>query len=140
MSMEDYICLGGGPQDIWVPRTTHDRVCAFLRRQMSNQIHGVGGYKCYRFRLHYGDPETGKASGASVVGYIRRRLAGYKKPVAVVLHHLGNPRGHEILANRIVKIEYANKKEGGVHWQHELYHEDPAEFNEVFCRYAATVL
>lgn len=65
-----------------------------------------------RLRIHYGDTKTGKPWGDVEVCHVGRSTGIIKIPLSVK-----NSRSHggaSILDNCIVKIEHANKKDGGV--------------------------
>ncbi len=75
-----------------------------------------------RLRLCLGDAVTGRdwEEEHDVEGYIGRSTGSIKVPIL-----LANARSHgggEILTTNIVKIQYANKKQGGVLYQHPNYH------------------
>jgi hypothetical protein len=75
-----------------------------------------------RLRLYYGDQRTGKDWGevCDTTGYIGRSTGEVKIPI--LLHNRLSIGGTGILDHCIVKIEYANKKDGGVLYQHPTYH------------------
>jgi hypothetical protein len=71
----------------------------------------------YRLRIYYGDPTTGKPWGnhpsEHPCGYIGR-TCGPQIKSPIILPHRSSMGGHIIIADRIVKIEHANKKNGSV--------------------------
>jgi len=78
-----------------------------------------------RLKLYYGDPETGVDWGESydILGYIGRSTGDIKIPILVYNNKCYG--GVSILDHCIVKIEHANKRKGGVLYQHENYHRIP---------------
>lgn len=69
-----------------------------------------------RLKFHYGDTETGLAWGDIEVGRIGRSAGDVKVPLII-----SNSRclgGGALLDHCVIKIEYANKKDGGVIYQH----------------------
>lgn len=89
---------------------TPDHICTILERARSSRN---------RLKIHYGDPLSGRAWGDVVTCYIGRSAGENKIPLEVF-----NSRsygGGGLLDACIVKIEYANKKKGGVIWQHPSY-------------------
>ena len=74
-----------------------------------------------RIRLDYGDAETGKSWGEvyDIEGRIGRSTGSIKIPLLV--HNSRSIGGGSVLTGCIVKIEYANKKEGGVLYEHPTY-------------------
>lgn len=66
----------------------------------------------YRLRIHYGDPATGKPCGDMINGYIGR-CAGRTK-IPLILSRRTSIVGKPILLSKIVKIEHACRKNGGV--------------------------
>ena len=71
----------------------------------------------YRLRIHYGDPATGKPWGdhpsERPCGYIGRSC-GPKIKAPLLLPHRTSIGGDLISLEFIVKIEHANKQNGGV--------------------------
>ena len=75
----------------------------------------------FRIKLFYGDIETGRDWGAinDIVGYVGRSNGNFKIPI--LLYNSKSIWGGSILDDCIVKIEYANKKNGGILYQHPKY-------------------
>jgi len=75
-----------------------------------------------RLRLFYGDRVTGRDWGEvhDVTGYIGRSSGTQKIPLLIAKS--GSTGGGGILTNAIVRIEYANKKDGGLLYKHPKYH------------------
>ena len=72
-----------------------------------------------RFRFHLGDPETGRAWGDVDVGRLSRSMGPIKIPI--VLARRSSIAGPGLLDHCVIKIEYANKSDGGVFWKHQAY-------------------
>lgn len=66
----------------------------------------------YRLRIYYGDPASGRWWGDIESGYIGRSAGPMKVPI--LLRNKLSRGGHAILDHCIVKVEYANKRMGGV--------------------------
>jgi len=65
-----------------------------------------------RIKIHYGDTKTGKAWGDIVTCHVGRSTGSIKIPLTIA-----NSRSHgggSLLDNCIVKIEHANKRDGGI--------------------------
>ena len=67
----------------------------------------------WRLRIHLGDPKTGKPWGDVETGYISRSMGPAMK-IPLVIHNKQSTGAPGLLDNRIVCIEHANKKNGGV--------------------------
>jgi hypothetical protein len=65
-----------------------------------------------RLKIHYGDTKTGKLWGDIISCYVGRSTGTIKIPLAI--YNKRSTGGCDLLDNCIVKIEYANKKRGGV--------------------------
>lgn len=76
-----------------------------------------------RVRFHWGNTETGHDwnDDLDVAGTIGRSTGTYKIPI--LIHNRRSLGGGAILTDCIVKIEYANKKDGGVIYEHPNYKE-----------------
>jgi hypothetical protein len=73
--------------------------------------------KCFRF--HLGDATTGRAWGDVDEGYVGRSMGPIKIPLVIANRRsLGGPG---LLDHCVVRIEFANKKDGGVVYQHPTY-------------------
>lgn len=72
-----------------------------------------------RFRFHLGDPETGRAWGDVDVGRLGRSVGPIKIPI--ILANRRSIGGPGLLDHCVIKIEYANKSEGGVVWKHPAF-------------------
>lgn len=75
-----------------------------------------------RIRIYYGSQDTGLdwEEQYDVFGTIGRSTGRIKIPLLIAnSRSLG---GGSLLDNAIVKIEHANKRDGGVIWQHPKYH------------------
>ena len=79
----------------------------------------------YRLRIYYGDPTTGKWWGDIEAGYIGRSVGPKKIPI--LIYNKLSRGGTSILDNFIVKIEYANKRQGGVLFDVIRHHEETKE-------------
>jgi len=77
-----------------------------------------------RLRLYLGDPTTGRDwdEQYDVEGAIGR--TGGRLHTPILLANARSIGGGEILTQNIVKIRYANKKQGGVLYQHPNYHKE----------------
>lgn len=75
-----------------------------------------------RIKIAYGDQMTGRdwEETHDIAGYIGRSTGQVKIPL--LMYNQRSMGGGGILTASIVKIEYANKKQGGVMWQHPNYH------------------
>lgn len=75
----------------------------------------------FRIRVDYGDTETGESWGESfdTTGYVGRSMGPVKIPILV--HNARSMGGGGILDHCIVRIEYANKRDGGVLYEHPTY-------------------
>ncbi len=74
-----------------------------------------------RIRLDYGDTTTGKSWGEhyDIVGHISRSTGPVRIPI--LIHNVRSMGGGAILTHCIIKIVYANKKQGGTIYQHAHY-------------------
>lgn len=72
-----------------------------------------------RFRFYLGDSATGRAWGDVEEGYLGRSMGPVKIPI--VLANRRSMGGVGLLDHCVVRIEVANKKDGGVVWQHPMY-------------------
>lgn len=77
-----------------------------------------------RFQFHLGDSVTGRAWGDVDVGRLGRSMGPIKIPI--VLSNRRSIAGPGLLDHCVVKIEYANKTDGGIVWQHPAYHPNEA--------------
>lgn len=64
-----------------------------------------------RIRIYSGDPKTGRAWGDVESGRVGRTTGMIKSPILVYNHR---SYGGGIISSSVVKVEYANKKIGGV--------------------------
>lgn len=80
-----------------------------------------------RLRLYFGDAATGKdwEERHDIEGYLGRSTGNV--PIPILLHNSRSTGGGAILDHCIVKIEYANKRCGGVLYEHSLYHKKAKE-------------
>ncbi len=80
-----------------------------------------------RLRFCFGDADSGKdwEEEMDTVGYIGRSIGDVKIPI--LLYNKRSSGGGAMLDHCIVKIEYANKKKGGVLYQHPLYYKELKE-------------
>jgi hypothetical protein len=67
-----------------------------------------------RVTLFYGDPKTGE-SWHSETGYIQRSTGAARIPLLVPYRN--STGGGQIETDTVVRIEFANKKDGGVLWR-----------------------
>lgn len=76
----------------------------------------------YRIRPYYGDAETGRDWGEvfDVTGYVGNSTGRIKIPI--LLHNARSVGGGSILDHCIVKIDHANKRDGGTIYFHPTYH------------------
>ena len=76
----------------------------------------------YRLRIYLGDTKTGRdwEEIYDVTGYIGRSTGTIKIPLLV--HNSRSTGGPGMLDHCIVKIRHANKRTGGVLYQHSKYH------------------
>jgi hypothetical protein len=97
---------------------TPDALVAILERLRENKT---------RVRIYLGDSKTGQdwEEQFDVFGTIGRSTGRIKIPLMVA--NSRSMGGGGLLDDCIVKIEYANKKQGGVIWQHPKYYrgDDP---------------
>jgi len=79
-----------------------------------------------RIRLHYGDTKTGKdwQDRYDVAGTVGRSMGPVKIPI--LLHNCNSIGGGGILDDCIVRIRYANRKQGGDMYRHSQYHNEEA--------------
>lgn len=77
-----------------------------------------------RLRFCFGDADSGKdwEEEMDIVGYVGKSTGDIKIPI--LLYSKRSHGGGAILDHCIVKIEYANKKKGGVLYQYPLYHKE----------------
>ena len=75
-----------------------------------------------RIKLYYGDQTTGRdwEETCDIEGYVSRSTGKIKTPILV--YNARSTGGSGILTAHIVKIEYANKKQGLILWEHPNYH------------------
>jgi hypothetical protein len=66
----------------------------------------------HRIKIHYGDVKTGKVWGDIETCHVGRSTGTHKIPLAI--KNSRSMGGGAILDHCIVKIEHANKKDGGV--------------------------
>lgn len=71
----------------------------------------------FRFKITYGYPETGEAWGDVETGYIGRSTGSIKVPL--IIHSNRSLGGPALLDHCILKIEYANKRQGGIIYKNE---------------------
>jgi len=107
--MNEYTIVDGTAFNKDTPRSVIDIMNRFLHTKK-------------RLRLYYGDPNTGRDWGEThdIEGYIGRSTGQYKVPLLIANRR--SMGGGAILTANIVKIEYANKKDGGVLLRHPNYH------------------
>ena len=84
---------------------TSDKMIEILERLMANHT---------RARFHWGDTKTGQDWGDiyNVRGHIGRSTGRFKIPL--LIHNIRSLGGGALLDDSIVKITYANKKDGGL--------------------------
>lgn len=106
---QNYIIVNGTAYSEGTP----ERVIQVLERFMGDRR---------RLRLYYGDPRTGRdwRESHDIEGHIGRSTGSIKVPILVANRR--SMGGGSILTANIVKIEYANKKLGGVLYIHPNYH------------------
>ena len=75
-----------------------------------------------RVRFYWGDTETGKDWGDcyDIVGRVCKTTGSV--PISILVYNNRCFGGGAILDNCIVKIEHANKNEGGIIYVHPKYH------------------
>lgn len=76
----------------------------------------------FRIKLAYGDRLTGADWGEThdIAGYVGRSTGRMKVPLLV--YNKRSTGGGVILTANVVKIEHANRKYGGILWEHPNYH------------------
>jgi hypothetical protein len=76
----------------------------------------------WRVRFHWGDTATGRdwCETYDTTGTLGRSMGPCKVPI--LLNNARSMGGGAILDHCIVKIEFANKRRGGVLYQHPNYH------------------
>jgi hypothetical protein len=79
-------------------------------------------YKDTRIRLHYGNTETGKdwEEEYDTTGRIGRST-GHKK-IPLLAYNRRSLGGGEVISHCIVRIQHANKKDGGDIYRHPNYY------------------
>lgn len=101
-------------------RDTPDQLVELLERLRNNHT---------RVRVYLGDKETGKdwEESYDVFGTIGR--SGGRIKIPLLINNRRSMGGGGLLDDAIVKLEYANKRDGGVIWEHPNYHrgDDPLE-------------
>jgi len=97
---------------------TPDSLVATLERLRNNRT---------RIRVYYGDRETGRdwEEQYGVLGTIGRSTGSIKIPLMIATSR--SMGGGALLDNCIVKVEYANRRQGGVIWQHVKYYRENTE-------------
>ena len=80
----------------------------------------------WRVRFYWGDAETGRDWGEQydITGRLGRSMGPCKVPI--LLHNSRSLGGGAILDHCIVKIEFANKRDGGTLYIHPSYHKEAA--------------
>ena len=75
-----------------------------------------------RIRIYYGDQMTGEdwKDVRDVEGYVSKSAGKIQKPI--LMYSTQSTSGAIIFTANVVKIEYANKKQGGILWAHPNYH------------------
>lgn len=78
--------------------------------------------RSYRIRLYYGDVKTGQDWGDiyDVTGTIGRSMGPCKAPI--LIHNITSFGGGAILDHCIVRIRFANRKNGGDLYRHPKFH------------------
>ena len=108
-TIKTYRVIDGTAIDI----RTDDKVARFIAFHRGDQA---------RFKFHYGDPLTGKAWGDIEIGSIGRSTGSIK--IQLLISNSRSHGGGSLLDYCIVKIEWANKKNGIRQlYQHVNYHE-----------------
>jgi len=99
--------------ETWYSEKTPDNIVTKLE---THRLRGT------RIRFHWGDKETGKDWGDTydVEGRIGRSTGQIKIPL--LINNSRSMGGGAILTDSIVKMRYANKKQGGIIYQHPNYH------------------
>lgn len=80
-----------------------------------------------RIRVHYGSMKTGRdwMDEYDVAGKVGRSMGPQKVPIFI--HNSRSMGGPAILTSCIVRVRYANKKEGGDLYRHPKYHVDDSK-------------
>lgn len=86
-----------------------------------NALEHARNSRKFRLKIYYGDTKTGRAWGDISVGYIGRSTGMVKIPL--LIKNSRSMGGEGLLDHCIVKIEYANKKNGGVIYVNKNFHE-----------------
>ena len=83
-----------------------------------------------RIRIHYGDTETGRdwMDVYDVEGTLGRSMGPTKVPL--LLTSARSMGGAALLDHCIIRIRYANRKQGGDLYRHPLYHVDQSVIAE----------
>ena len=82
----------------------------------------------HRLRIYYGNKDTGRAWGDVLVGHVGRSTGTFKVPL--LISNKNSTGGCQLLDACIVKIEHANKKDGGTIYQHATYLPFGARFHK----------
>lgn len=74
-----------------------------------------------RIRIHYGDVETGQDWGDmyDVAGYVGRSAG--RLPIPLLINNINSMGGGGIMTQHIVRIRYANRRQGGDLYRHPQY-------------------
>lgn len=101
---------------LWVEETTKPRQATAVERAEQEGI---------RIRVHYGDVETGRDWGDfhDVEGRVGRSIGRVVVPLLVSKPQ--SPGGSPIMTQHIVRLRWANRREGGDLYIHPKYHIDP---------------
>ena len=91
-------------QGVYYHKDTPDRVVFLLHNALHSDTRK-------RFILYYGDRATGRRWRDKVCGYIGRSTGNLKVPL--IMHNKRSLDGEPVLTDCILKIKYANKKNGG---------------------------
>lgn len=102
----------------------HPETCQGVMDILTMFQFSTKNHNALRLRLYYGDNETGKdwQECHDTTGYIVRSTGSQKIPL--LIYNKNCYGGGDILTHCIVKIEYANKANGGILWQHANYHKE----------------
>lgn len=73
-----------------------------------------------RLKIWYGDRDTGEAWGDIETGYIGRSVGPVKVPL--ICHNSRSFGGPSLLDDCIVRIDYANRRDGGTLYRHPSFY------------------
>ncbi len=114
----------GARGEIWLHIETLPAVKRFI---VSRFPWAKDGHTVIRYTFHYGDQKTGKAWGNTLTGYLSGSTGPRHRVPIVIFNKLARD-GEALMDHCVVRIEYANKQNGGVLYQHPTFHRTEAEY------------